>query len=357
MNKHHHLWYKYIKQAKKLCPWGLIKCERLPAAGLAERRIMIEKFFKQGLDKVKEKKFGGRTETGSAHRLAREYMDSLTIEMRVIDAVEACTRTSFWGETFTAPLMTAALSGLNGLWPAGMAAAAQGAAAAGALMVAGIGDEEELKAVIATGAKTVKIIKPYRNKELIFEKIAQAEAAGALAVGMDIDFIAGGKIGETVIRSDMMGPQSLNDLKSYVGATRLPFILKGVLSAQDARKALEAGAGGVIVSHHGGMVLDYAAPPMRILPEVVKIIGGQIPVILDGAIARGSDVFKALALGADGAMLGSVLLPGLAQEGAEGVRKTFAAISAELQRVMTLTASPDVRQIDPGLILQPYLPK
>jgi isopentenyl diphosphate isomerase/L-lactate dehydrogenase-like FMN-dependent dehydrogenase len=319
----------------------------------AQEAGMVEKIFKEGWAKVQEKKFGGRSETGSAHRLAREYIDSLTIEMRVLDAVEASTQTSFWGHSFTSPLMTAALSGLNSLWPDGMVTVAKGVKAAGALMVAGIGDEAELKAISATGAKTVKIIKPYKNKELIFTKLAQAEAAGAIATGMDIDFILGGKIRETIIRGDIMGPQSLADIKSYVKASKLPFILKGVLSLQDAAKALEAGAGGIIISHHGGMVMDYAVPPFRLLPAIAALVKGRIPVIMDGAIARGSDAFKALALGADGVMLGSVLLPGLAQAGAEGVEKTFNLLTEELRRIMGLTGSPNVRGIDPDLIWKP----
>jgi isopentenyl diphosphate isomerase/L-lactate dehydrogenase-like FMN-dependent dehydrogenase len=317
---------------------------------LLQEAVMVEKIFKEGWAKVQEKRFGGRSETGSAHRLAREYIDSLTIEMRVIDAVEACTKTSFWGHSFACPLLTSALSGLNSLWPEGMAAVAAGVKAAGGLMVAGIGDEAELKAIIASGAKTVKIVKPYKDKELVFSKLAQAEAAGAIAVGMDIDFIRGGKIRETILRGDMMGPQSLADIKSYVQATKLPFILKGILSLQDARKALEAGAGGIIVSHHGGMVMDYALPPFKILPAIAALVKGRIPVIMDGAIARGSDIFKALALGADGVMLGSVLLPGLAQAGAEGVEKTFNLLNEELRRIMGLTGSPDVRSIDPEVI-------
>jgi L-lactate dehydrogenase (FMN-dependent) and related alpha-hydroxy acid dehydrogenases len=231
-----------------------------------------------------------------------------------------------------------------------MVEVAKGAAAAGAAMWVGIGDEAELKAIIATGAKTVKIIKPYRDINLIYEKINQAEKDAAFAVGMDIDFFFGGEIGDSLVRPELMGPKTSDQLKGFVKATKLPFIFKGVLSEQDAQKSLDAGAAAIVVSHHGGSVIDYAVPPLKILPRIAKVIDQKIPILIDTGIIRGTDVFKALALGASGVLVGRTVMAGLAAEGMEGVRKILSGTNEELRRVMSLTGSPDIQSIDPKVI-------
>lgn len=217
-------------------------------------------------------------------------------------------------------------------------------------MWAGYGDEAELKVMADTGAKIIKIIKPYKDKDLIFEKIAQAEKIGAIAVGMDIVFAFGGKIWDALLHPELMGPKTLEYIKSFVQATKLPFILKGILSEMDARKALEAGVAAIVVSHHGGSVLDYAVPPLKILPRIAQVIDKRIPIFVDSGITRGTDVFKALALGADGVLIGKTVMIGLNLEGAEGVQKIITGTTEELRRVMSLTGSADIRHIDPSVI-------
>jgi isopentenyl diphosphate isomerase/L-lactate dehydrogenase-like FMN-dependent dehydrogenase len=286
---------------------------------------------------------------GNPAQIIQDYFDSLFFELRFIDSVQASTGMTLYGHSFKTPVMTAALSGQSKNRPRGMEELAEGAAAAGAVMWTGIGSGEELEALIATGARTVKIIKPYADRDLIFKKIAHAEKAGAIALGMDIDFVFGGRNNPGVAMEFPVSPKSLEDIKSFVGATKLPFILKGVLSEGDAEKALEAGAGGIVVSHHGGIV-DYAAPPLLMLPRIVKTIGGKMPVFVDCAFSRGVDVFKALALGATAVSVGRILLPALAQDGAAGVQKVLDQITAELNWVMSLTGSADLSRIDPAVI-------
>jgi isopentenyl diphosphate isomerase/L-lactate dehydrogenase-like FMN-dependent dehydrogenase len=286
---------------------------------------------------------------GDPGKIIQEYFDSLFLELRFIDSPGASTGMTLYGHSFKTPVMTAALSGLSRNRPRGMEELAEGAAAAGAVMWTGIGSEEELEAIIATGARTVKIIKPYADRDLIFKKIAHAEKAGAIALGMDIDYVFGGKNKRGFAMEYPVSPKTLDDIKSFVRATKLPFILKGVLSEGDAEKALEAGAGGIVVSHHGGIV-DYAVPPLQMLPRIAKIIGGKIPVFVDCGFSRGLDVFKALALGATAVSVGKILLPALSQDGAAGVQKTFEEITAELNWAMSLTGSADLSRIDPGVI-------
>jgi isopentenyl diphosphate isomerase/L-lactate dehydrogenase-like FMN-dependent dehydrogenase len=146
-----------------------------------------------------------------------------------------------------------------------------------------------------------------------------------------------------------VSPKTLDEIKGFVKATKLPFILKGILSEQDARKALEAGARGIVVSHHGGRI-DYAVPPLKALPRIAKIIDKKIPIFLDCGVARGMDAFKALALGAAAVSVGKAVMAGLSTDGAKGVQKVIQDITEELQWAMSLTGSRDTTHIDPAVI-------
>ncbi|MDR2068776.1 MAG: alpha-hydroxy-acid oxidizing protein [Spirochaetaceae bacterium] len=282
-------------------------------------------------------------------KITREYLDSLLVEMRHIDAVEPSTKLELYGAFFDTPVMLAALSHLTKTHPGGMVEAARGVHAAGAVMWAGMGDEAELEAITATGAKTIKIIKPYADNRVIFKKIEHAEKCQCLAVGMDVDHAFGSKTARGAVLGNPMAPKTLEEIRGFVKATGLPFIVKGVLSEQDAQKCLDAGVGGIVVSHHHGIV-DYALPPLRILPRIVKVINRHIPIFVDCCVDRGMDAFKALALGAAAVSTGRAIMEPLKTGGAEGVRKVFAEMTAELNWAMAVTCSPDISHIDPSII-------
>lgn len=311
---------------------------------------MLTTLLHDGNKKVEESGLGFTgilPNPGNPARLVRDYFDSLTLELRVIDATEATTQMKLYDAEFATPIMVAALSSLNKIHPDGMVEVAKGATAAGAVMWAGIGDDAELKSIIDTGAKTIKIIKPYLDHDLVFKKIEQAEQSGALAVGMDVCFGFGMKNG---FSPAPMSPKSAKELKSFIKATKLPFILKGILSERDAEKALTIGAAGIVISHQGGTVLDYTVPPVKILPRIAKAIGRKIPVFVDGGVSSGLDAFKAMALGGDGVCVGKAVMAGLAADGAEGVRKVIEGFTAELRRTMSLTGAADISCIDPTAI-------
>ena len=286
---------------------------------------------------------------GDSVKITRDYFDSLLLEMRLIDSDLPSLDYELFGYTFSTPVMTAALSHLNDVHPGGMVELARGAAAANAVMWAGMGDKSELEAIVATGAKTIKIIKPYADEGIIMDKIEHAERCGAIAVGMDLDhsFSHGG--GYDVVLGYEMRPKTQADIIRYVRSTKLPFVIKGVLSTQDAMKCLEADVSGIVVSHHHG-VLDYAAPPLMILPDIADVISDQIPIFVDCAVERGYDVIKALALGANAVSVGRALMGPLAAEGAAGVQKAIASFNAELSFAMAMTGSLDVYTIDPEII-------
>jgi 4-hydroxymandelate oxidase len=132
-------------------------------------------------------------------------------------------------------------------------------------------------------------------------------------------------------------------------AADLPFVVKGVLSVQDAVKCAKAGVRGIVVSHHHG-ILDYAVPPLMILPKIVEAVGSEMPIFVDCGIATGYDAFKALALGATAVCVGRAVLGPLKEGGAEAAGKYVAQMTRELAGAMARTGSPDIRHIDRSVI-------
>lgn len=286
---------------------------------------------------------------GDSNQITREYFDSLLIEMRHIDSVIPSTKLELYEETFDTPIMTAALSHLDNCRPNGMVEMAKGALAANAVMWTGMGEEAELEAITATGARTIKIIKPHSDNNIIFRKIEHAEQCGVMALGMDIDHSFNNKGKQDTVLGLPMSPKTLDEIKSFVRATKLPFIIKGVLSEQDAYKCMEAGVKGIVVSHHHG-IQNFAVPPLMILPKILKVIERNIPIFVDCGVSSGMDVFKALALGATAVSVGRVIMNPLADEGANGVQKKIQEMTQELSGAMARTCSGDIMNIDSSLI-------
>jgi len=132
-----------------------------------------------------------------------------------------------------------------------------------------------------------------------------------------------------------------------VQATRLPVLLKGILHPDDARQALDCGAAGVIVSNHGGRTLDTCLPTARALPAVAEAVGQHMAVLADGGIRRGTDVFKALALGAHAVLVGKPYIHGLAHAGPMGVAHVIRLLRDELEIALALCGCATVEQAGP----------
>lgn len=286
--------------------------------------------------------------TSNSDEITRQYFDSMLLESRLLDSDLPSTETTIWGQTFSSPITTAALSHLHRVCENGMVEFAQGAKNADVLHMAGMGSDEELEAILQTGAKTVKVIKPLEDEDEIFRKIEHAVSHGAFAVGMDIDHCVNGTGGYDVVHGLKMHTKTTVQLASYVDAAKVPFVVKGVLSPYDAEKCVEAGAKGIIVSHHHG-IMPAAVPPVMILPEIVKAVDGALTIFVDCGITSGLDAFKALACGADAVCVGRELMTAL-KDGNAGVTKRIHAMNEELRSIMARTGAHSVEEIDPSVV-------
>lgn len=280
--------------------------------------------------------------------ITRDYFDSMLVETRYIDSDLPETRTTLFGETFETPIMTAALSHLHDVCPNGMTEFAKGAFDAKAACFVGMGEDNELEDMINTGARMIKIIKPHEDNNIIFHKINHAIEHGVMAVGMDIDHAYGARGTYDVVCGLPMKPKSFGGLKSFVEASSVPFVVKGVLSPYDAEMSVRIGAKAIIVSHHHG-IMPYSIPPLMALPEIKKAVGNDITVLVDCGFESGMDVFKALALGADGVCVGRELMNAL-KGGSKAMTDRIVGMTMELKSIMARTGSKSVKEIDPTVI-------
>jgi len=286
--------------------------------------------------------------TSKTDEITREYFNSMLITPRYLDGDLPDISIEMFGKKYNTPVMTAALSHLHNICDNGMVEFAKGAKESGALHFVGMGEDAELEAIIASGADTVKIIKPHMDDAEVFRKIEHAVNNGAVAVGMDIDHAISHNGEYDNVFGLPMRPKTTAKLSEYVKASKVPFIVKGVLSAADAEKSVEAGAAAILVSHHHG-IMDCMVPPLMILPEIVKAVDGKAKIIVDCGIESGMDVFKALALGADGVGIGRNLMDPL-KEGHKGVASRIDEINRELKTVMARTGAKSITEIDPSVI-------
>ena len=280
--------------------------------------------------------------------ITREYFDSLLLETRYLDSSTPSTSLTLFGEKFDTPIMTAALSHLHNTAQNGMVIYAKAAALSNAVPWVGMGEDDELEAVLATGARSIKIIKPHADNAEVFRKIEHAVAHGCFAVGMDIDHAFNSEGGCDNVFGLPMAPKSTEELAEFVAAARVPFIVKGVLSPQDAEKSVKAGAAGLVVSHHHGM-MEYSVPPLLVLPDILSAVGGSVPVFVDCGIESGMDAYKCLALGATAVSVGRHLMP-LLKQGPEAVAARIRQMTAELAGVMARTGVKSLKDIDPSVI-------
>lgn len=297
------------------------------------------------------------TRLSDANEITARYLDSILFEERLIDSEKADLTTTLFGETFSSPVLTPAFSHLGKYGDRELTGLEEYSIAAkekNILNFVGMMENEMFGNIIRANEKTVRIVKPYADNAKVIDQLQFAYEVGAFAVGMDIDHIFG-MDGYDVVVGEEMAAQTMDMLHTYVTSVEIPFIVKGVLSVSDAIKCEAIGAKGIIVSHHHGR-LPYAVPPMMVLPEIKEALRGKgITIMVDCGLSTGSDIYKALALGADAAAVGRSMLPHLEKGGVEGVKKYLDEVDDELRFVMSSTGFKKTSFIDDSaLIINPY---
>jgi 4-hydroxymandelate oxidase len=294
-------------------------------------------------------------ETHSQNRLNRRHLDSFVFEMRMLDSQEADTSTTLFGAKLRAPIVAAAICESRilkrlGPWdPPYLEQIAAGLADAGSMMSTGMVTLEELARIVDQGAPVLHVVKPYQDDEMVLRHLERAAELGCVAVGMDVDVFFLEKAWDEVPGPAVLGHKTLEDMRRYRAATRLPFVIKGVLSAHDARLARDLGADALVVSFHGGETIDFAMPVLQTLPAVRREVP-ELPILVDSGFRRGTDVLKALALGANGVGIATLLLVACAGSGRDGVRAMMEALYEELQRTMSIAGCRSVDAIDPSIM-------
>lgn len=282
-----------------------------------------------------------------SNEITRIFFDRYLLKTRYIDADLPDTAFELWGKTFSSPIGTAALSHLNGLHDKGMTELAKGAKLANAFNFCGMESYNgEIDDIVGAGASTIRIIKPHADDEEVYKRIRKAKELGVFAMGMDIDhaFRHDGQYDN--VNGLPMHPKTADNIAGYVKeAGDIPFVIKGVLSVEDAEKCIAAGVKGIVVSHHHG-IMPYSVPPLMVLPEIKEVVGDKMKIFVDCGIESGMDAFKALALGADAVCVGRALMDPLKDNVAQGVADKINALTAEFATIMGRTGYHKLEEID-----------
>jgi isopentenyl diphosphate isomerase/L-lactate dehydrogenase-like FMN-dependent dehydrogenase len=206
--------------------------------------------------------------------------------------------------------------------------------------------ESANKAIKALDGRGIPFIKPWEDKELS-EKLEKAHAAGATLCGMDIDaagLVTLRKMGRPV------SPKPPEELARIIEETPMDFIIKGVMTPEEAVTAVDIGAAGIVVSNHGGRVLDHVPGTAEVLPSIASAVKGRVAVLADGGVRSGGDVLKMLALGADAVLIGRPLAWSAVGGGREGVVAYLEKIRTELVQAMVLTGTAAAAGVSPSVI-------
>jgi 4-hydroxymandelate oxidase len=260
-------------------------------------------------------------------------------------------------------------------------AVARAAASAGTIAVFSTGSYYSIRQIAAAAGPKWFQLYPMVDREVTARLVANAEEAGCEAVALTVtafysarrerhmrrplpetpDFEMGNlnEAGAPGLRESLHNPHvplTWADMAWVRSLTKLPLVLKGVQTGEDALLAVEHGVDGIIVSNHGGRQLDGTLATIEALPEVVDAVGGRVEVLVDGGIRRGTDVLKALALGARAVLVARPVLWGLALEGEAGVRRVLAMLRDEIDNAMAQAGLADVQSIDRSWVAGPGLP-
>lgn len=304
-------------------------------------------------------------------RWNREAFDRIRVRPRVLEDVSGVAMSvSLFGQTLPSPILLAPTAYHRVLHPDGELATAAGAGAAGATWVVSTSTNTSIED-IAAGATGPLWFQLYVQSDRDFtrELVQRVEAAGCRALCLTVDTpVLGARDRQRRIAfalpDGMPSPHLHNvdvaaarrvvvtwrDVEWLRAICRVPLLLKGILDPEDAERAIASGADGIFVSNHGGRNLDTVPATIDALPAVAARVAGRVPLLMDGGIRRGTDVLKALALGASAVLIGRPYCYGLALAGAPGVTRVMQLLEDELRMALMLTGRHGVADVTHDVI-------
>ncbi|MGO9611763.1 MAG: alpha-hydroxy-acid oxidizing protein [Dissulfurispiraceae bacterium] len=292
--------------------------------------------------------------TGHSFVANLEALASCRFNMRTVHEVKSVdTSIVLWGRQLSMPILAAPMTGTTYNMGGKISeeefieAIITGSLSAGTLGMTGDAADPALwssamKALESNQGRGIAIIKPRGQREVI-DRIRDAEKSGTIAVGMDID---GAGLITMALKGQPVSPKTFDELKQIISSTKVPFVLKGIMTPLEAELAMEAGVSAIVVSNHGGRVLDYTPGTAEVLWGIAKRVTGRIMVLVDGGVRTGGDVLKLLALGADAVLVGRPLIMGALGGGSDGVAFLLNKMKDELVQAMLLTGTADVKRVD-----------
>jgi len=304
--------------------------------------------------------FNGAAETRATfYRNPRAFQKYLFRQRIFHDVAEPDISIELFGRRLPIPAITAPVGSFSLIGKETEREVAEGTANAGAMMFTSQAAKFDPKGW-RQAAKSPLVFMAYMNrgKEEVSEYAKTAQDLDFAAVGITMDTVKPVKIGDEVPMSTKDGKprkghkSTLKDIEWLKQQVNLPVVVKGIMGADDARGAVNAGADAVVVSNHGGRILDFNRAALEALPEVVEAVGDRVPVILDSGVRSGGDIVKALALGATAILAGRPVAWGVAAFGARGVERVFAIFEEEMKRVMCMTGVAKVSEVTKSILFR-----
>ena len=301
----------------------------------------------------------GGTGTGDSFKRAVSALAEIKLNMRVIhDVKDPDMSCGVLGQSLSLPVLGAPVAGVKLNMGCEEVTESEyclefvaGCAEAGVLGCFGdaVPDyffEAGMAALENTGGRGIPVLKPF-EEQYLFPKLDKVAEAGAPMVGMDLD--AAGLIIPR-LHGRPVYPKTPDELKRIVNHTSLPLILKGIMTPDEAQMAVDVGAKGIVVSNHGGRVMDHLPGTAEVLPGIAAKVKGQITILVDGGVRDGVDVLKLLALGADAVMVGRPLAVAVLGGGREGAKLYMDSLKKELYSAMILTGCDSVNAVGEHII-------
>jgi 4-hydroxymandelate oxidase len=304
--------------------------------------------------------FNGAAETKATfHRNPRSFQKYLFRQRIFHDVTDPDLSIELFGHRLPIPAITAPVGSFSLIGKETEREVAKGTANAGAMMFISQAAKLDPSGWRAA-AKSPLVLMAYMNrgKEEVSEYAKAAQDLGFAAVGITMDTVRPVKIGDEVPMSTKDGKPrkghkaALKDIEWLKQQVNLPLVVKGIMGAEDARDAINSGADAVVVSNHGGRILDFNRAALEALPEVVEAVGRTVPVILDSGVRSGGDIVKGLALGAKAILTGRPVAWAVAAFGARGVERVFAIFAEEMKRVMCMTGVTNVSEITKSILFR-----